>query len=184
MSTGKYLIAAALAATSFPAIGAVVVVGSSAARQCYESAASPLHPTAGAVARCNDALSNEGTSFDDTVATYVNRGILKLRSGQTDDAIADFDTAMRMNPNQPEAYLNKGAALINQNNPRDALPLFTVALERNTNRPAMAHFGRAMANEDLGNISEAYRDYQRAAQLEPEWPDAQTELARFRVVPR
>ena len=91
---------------------------------------------------------------------------------------------MEMNPSQPEAYLNKGAALISQNNPREALPLFTVALERNTNRPAIAHFGRAIANEDLGNITEAYRDYQRAALLEPEWADAQTELARFRVVPR
>ena len=62
--------------------------------------------------------------------------------------------------------------------------MFTVALERNTARPAMAHFGRAMANEDLGNIPEAYRDYRRAAELEPGWTDVQTELARFQVVPR
>lgn len=184
MATRKLLIAAALAATSFPATGAVVVVGSSAARSCFEAAASEIYPSRAAMTRCNEAIGSEATSFDDVVATHVNRGILKLRTGMTEAAIADFDRAMEMNPAQPEAYLNKGAALIRLNNPRDALPLFTVALERNTNRPAIAHFGRAMANEDLGNITEAYRDYQRAVQLEPEWADAQTEFARFRVVPR
>jgi len=184
MATRTILIAAALAATSFPAIGSVIVVGSSAARQCYESADSPVAPSARAIDRCNEAIAATAIPFDDVVATYVNRGILKLRSGQIDAAIADFDTAMEMNPNQPEAYLNKGAALIRLNNARDALPLFTVALERHTNRPAMAHFGRAIANEDLGNIPAAYSDYRRAAELEPEWADAQAELARFRVVPR
>ncbi len=184
MATRKILIAAALAATSFPAIGAVVVLGGSPARQCYESAASPIHPSADDITRCNEAIATASVPFDDIVATYVNRGILKLRSGRTAEAIADFDRAMEMNPGQPEAYLNKGAALIRLNNPRDALPLFTVALERNTNRPAMAHFGRAIANEDLGNIPAAYSDYRRAAELEPEWADAQVELARFRVVPR
>ncbi len=184
MATRKILIAAALAATSFPAIGAVVVVGSSAARQCYESAASPVDPSARSIDRCNEAIATASIPYDDVVATYVNRGILKLRSGQVVQAIADFDVAMEMDPNQPEAYLNKGAALIRQNNPRDALPLFTVALERNTNRPAIAHFGRAIANEDLGNIPAAYHDYRRAAELEPGWADAQTELARFQVVPR
>ena len=121
-------------------------------------------------------------SAHDTVATHVNRGILRLRRNQIDAAIADFDQAIRLDPRQPEAYLNKGAALIRLNNPTEALRLFTVAIEYHTRRPEIAHFGRAIANESLGNVRAAYDDYRRASELDPDWSDPQTELRRFRVV--
>ena len=128
-------------------------------------------------------------SFGDTVAveyesvaTHVNRGILRLRRGLIDEAISDFDAAMALDPNQPEAYLNKGAALMQRQNASEAAQLFTVALEHNTQRPAVAHYGRAMANEELGNVREAYHDYQMASQLAPDWAAPRADLQRFRVV--
>jgi tetratricopeptide (TPR) repeat protein len=113
----------------------------------------------------------------------VNRGILRLRRGGVDEAVADFDQAIALDPNQPEAYLNKGAALIQRQNPSEALRLFTVALDRHTSRPAIAHYGRAVANEQLGNVREAYDDYLAASELAPDWADPRTELQRFRVSP-
>lgn len=182
MAKAKYLIAALFAAASVPALGSVIVVGNSSARMCYEAADSPSHPTLRNVRDCDAALIEEAMSQHDRVATYVNRGILRLRRGQVDGAIADFDEAMSLNPRQPEAYLNKGAALIRLENPSEALQLFTAALEYNTVRPEIAHFGRAIANEELGNIRAAYQDYRRASELDPNWQDPRTELARFRVV--
>jgi len=184
MATGKVLIAAALAASSNPALAGIVTVGSSSARLCYETAESMVYPSPRAMARCDEALDEPGISRRDVVATYVNRGILKLRRGRIEAAIADFDTALELDPRQPEAYLNKGAALVRQGHEREALPLFTVALEHRTNRPALAHFGRAIALEELGDVAAAYRDYRRAAELEPDWQEARLELARFRVEPR
>ena len=128
------------------------------------------------------AFSEEALSQRDIVATHVNRGILRLRRGQVDAAIADFDQAITLDPRQPEAYLNKGAALIRLENPAEAQRLFTVALERNTQRPEIAHFGRAIANEELGNLRAAYNDYQRASQLDPNWQEPRIELSRFRIV--
>ena len=84
----------------------------------------------------------------------------------------------------PEAYLNKGAALIRAENPGGALPLFTASLERNTARPEIAHYGRAIANESLGNARAAYDDYRRASELRPEWDEPLVELRRFRIVER
>ena len=139
---------------------------------CFEAADSPMLPSNRAVQYCNTALSEEALSRHDTVATHVNRGILRLRRGQVEAAIADFDTAIEMDPNQPESYLNKGAALIRQNNAADARQLFSIALERNTTRPAIAHFGRAIANEELGNVREAYHDYRRASELDPTYSRA------------
>lgn len=182
MARSSYVLAATLAALSVPAIGAVTVVGNSSARMCFEAADSPMHPANRDLQHCDLALAEEALSRHDTVATHVNRGILRLRRGQVEAAIADFDRAIEMDPNQPESYLNKGAALIRQNEAAEALQLFTIALERNTRRPAIAHFGRAIANEELGNVRAAYQDYRRASELDPDWDDPRTELRRFRVV--
>ncbi len=184
MINGKLVLACLLAAGAAPASAAVFVIGSSDARFCYEAADSPLLPSVRDVRRCDEALLHEALSQYEIVATHVNRGILRLRRGLTDEAVADFDRAIALDPAQPEAYLNKGAALIRRQNPAEALPLFTVALERNTSRPAIAHYGRAVANEALGNLAAAYRDYLRASELDPDWADPRTELARFTVVGR
>jgi len=182
MAKGRYLFAALLAAAPVPAFASVIVVGNSNARMCYEAADAPSAPTLRDLRDCDAALGEEALSEHDRVATFVNRGILRLRRGHADMAIADFDAAMALDPRQPEAYLNKGAALIRLENPSEALQLFTAALEYNTQRPEIAHFGRAIANEELGNIRAAYQDYRRASELDPDWQDPRTELARFRVV--
>jgi tetratricopeptide (TPR) repeat protein len=173
-------IAACAAAT--PAQAGVVVVGNSSARFCFESADSPALPGLSDLRTCDDALQREVLTNYETVATHVNRGILRLRRGMIDAAVADFDRAIALDPNQPEAYLNKGAALVRRDNSREALNLFTIALERNTTRPALAHYARAIANETLGNLNAAYRDYREASRLEPTWNEPRVELARFRVV--
>jgi tetratricopeptide (TPR) repeat protein len=171
-----------LGAAASAAPASVTVIGNSNARLCYEAADSPLVPRVTDVQICDEALMRDALARFETVATHVNRGILKLRLGRTDEAIADFDRAIVVDPDQPEAYLNKGAALIRLNNAREALPLFTVALERRTSRPEIAHYGRGVAYEALGNLAAAYRDYRRASELKPDWEEPRAELARFRVV--
>jgi tetratricopeptide (TPR) repeat protein len=172
----------AACATAAPASAAVVVLGNTDARMCYEAADSPMLPAARDVRRCDDALLREPLSSYEVVATHVNRGILRLRRGMIDPAIADFDRAIALDPDQPEAYLNKGAALLRRENAAEAMTLFTTALERNTTRPALAHYGRAIANETLGNLNAAYRDYRAASQIAPDWREPRLELARFRVI--
>ena len=182
MATARYLLAALLASASFPALGAVTVIGNSSARICFEAADSPMMPTPGDLRYCDEALTQNALSRHDEIATHVNRGILRLRRNQIEESIADFDDAISLDPRQPEAYLNKGAALIRQDNPTEALNLFTVALDYHTRRPEIAHFGRAIANESLGNVRAAYEDYRAASELAPNWQDPQNELRRFRVV--
>jgi len=182
MANRKLILAALVAAISVPASAAVTVLGANSARLCFEAADSPMMPQSREMQFCDEALRNQTLTRYEIVASHVNRGILRLRRNQVDDAIADFDSAIAIDPEQPEAYLNKGAALIRRQNPEGALTLFTVALERNTSRPALAHYGRAVANEALGNLPAAYRDYRRASELDPGWNEPRVELTRFRVV--
>ena len=184
MVTNRCLIAALLAATSIPAGASIAVIGASSARLCYEAADSASLPTRRDFQRCTEALDEVGITRHDLVATYVNRGILRLRRNLVAEAIADFDQALALDPEQPEASLNKGSALMRQDNATAALPLFTAALDHRTNRPALAYMGRAIAYETLGDARAAYRDYRMANRLEPNWPAPRTELQRFRVVTR
>lgn len=182
MRNRKLILAALVTASAIPAAASVVVIGSTNARLCYEAADSPSLPLPRSLRECDEALLRENLTQYERVATHVNRGILLLRRNLVDSAISDFDRAIDLDPEQPEAYLNKGAAMIRRQDPASAMQLFTVALERNTRRPAVAHYGRAVANEALGNIPAAYRDFRRASELDPEWREPRTELARFRVV--
>lgn len=172
--------AAALLAAA-PAFAAVTVLGSSAARLCFEAAESKASPGREAFARCNEAIDGEALSNDDRVATHVNRGILRSRTGDTAGALRDFEMASTLDPHEPEAYLNKGMVLMRQSSADAALPLFTMALEKRTRRPALAYYGRGVAHEDLGDVRRAYFDYRAATQADPKWKDPQVELARFQV---
>ncbi len=177
----KFLLTTAVIAVAAPAGAAVTVIGSSSARMCYEAAESPSLPDRAAIDFCNEALDAEVLTNSDRVATHVNRGILKSRLGISQEAMADFDAALSLDPNQPEAYLNKGVVLIRQDSADAALPLFTIALEKNTRRPAIAYYGRGIAHEELGNLRSAYSDYKRAAAEDPKWKDPQRDIARFVV---
>ena len=181
MIHSKFLVAASFAALSIPASAALTVIGASSARLCYE-AAETRSPAPSALEWCDRALEEEALTRNDEVATFVNRGILKLRSGKVDESVADFDTALELDRNEPEAYLNKGMAFLHSPaRAEEAIALFDEALAKKTKRPAIAHYGRAVAHEAQGRVKQAYLDYREASRLEPKWDQPKIELTRFRV---
>jgi tetratricopeptide (TPR) repeat protein len=172
-----------LVVAAAPASGSIMVLGDSIGHACYASARAQLG-TRTALADCNTALESGKLSFEDTVATYVNRGIVKIHAGDHQAAIADFDRSIRLDPNQPESYLNKGSALLRLGGrSQEAVGLFDEAIQRKTRRPELAYFGRAIAHEDNGNLNAAYHDYRRARDLAPRWDLPAREMSRFQVRP-
>lgn len=177
-----FLFAAAALLVASPAAGAVTVLGNSSARLCYEAAEARGSPSINLVRMCDQAMSEEGLSDYDLVATLVNRGILKARLGNLNEAIVDYDAALDRDPNEAEAYLNKGFALLHlPDAAQQARPMFDNALAKRTRRPELAYYGRAVANELTGEVRAAYEDYRQASLLNPKWQDPKAELARFSV---
>ena len=101
MGNGKFLAAALLAAFPLPASASVIVVGSSSARLCYEAADSAAMPSRRDLTLCDAAFAEPSISHSDTVATYVNRGIVKLRRGAV-TRYRRFDSAIAIDPRQPD----------------------------------------------------------------------------------
>jgi tetratricopeptide (TPR) repeat protein len=184
MMIGKALFAAGAAFAIAGAADAhsIPVLGTNAdAVACYRAADSEARRP-DAVALCSTALrSTELTSYDQ-VATFVNRGIVRFRLEDYDAAIDDFDAAMQLEPNQPDAMINRGITMLAAGQDIDAsVRYINGGLERNPQRPWVGYYGRAVANELAGRDSAAYRDYRRAQQLQPGWALPRQALARFTV---
>ena len=164
-----------------PAGASVTVIGNSLGVSCYEAARARNYSQE-SLNFCDQAFASGMLSARDEVATYVNRGVIKLVGGRFDEAIADFDRATALDPTEPEAYLNKGSALLRKNaDARQAITLFDQALQRKTKRPEIAYYARAAAYEETGDVRAAYLDYQRAQQAAPRWDLPARELSRFSI---
>lgn len=179
-------IAAAAFAASLVVTGsssaAVLVLGDGLAGQCSLAALRPGASING-VSACNQALRDEALSPRDRAATYVNRGVLRLRTRSFDRAIDDFDAALHINPNLGEALVNRGAARIGQHRYADALRDLERGADLGASEPEKAWYNRGLAHEGLGDLTSAWRAYTRASELKPDWDAPKRELARFTVRP-
>lgn len=179
-----FAIAAAASLWASAALADVTIIGNGLAADCSAAARSVAGngpSRAEAVQQCTLALQNEALTPHETAATYVNRGVLHLASRDFASARADFDSALRVEPNLAEALTNRGAALIGQGQAAQAISEINRGLQLGAMEPEKAYFNRAIAEERLGDLKSAYYDYRKALDLKPDWPLPKTELARFHV---
>ena len=178
------LVAAALAATGSGTAAdaaATILGGSSAGRDCY-LAAEFKRETKASLDTCSRALDLDSLNRRDRAATLVNRGIIHMQARDLENAVADYRSAIAMDPALAEAHVNLGIALLHRGGQdKAAIDSLTRALEMKPDRPEVALYTRAVAHEMLGNVREAYEDYAAAAALAPDWKEPAEQLKRFSV---
>lgn len=177
-------IAAGIASFALPLSAthaAVITVGGPLSRLCYEAALAQ-DDRQSAIDGCTRSLDEEALLRSDRAGTYVNRGILRMSRGEDAAADADFDSALALDRDLPEAWLNKGFIRLRQGDGRDALPLLQEGIKRNPNRRALAIFARGVAYEQIGQFDSAYADLKRAHEIEPGWALPTKYLSHYRVV--
>ena len=173
-------VSAAALTTALPASAGIMTIGGSYAEGCFK-AAEQHSRTLESLNTCDRAFTEEALSRDDELATYVNRGILRMLRDDYARAHTDFSTAMAMNPNRSEPYMNLAILQLRNGKSAEAVPLFSKAIELGTELPEVAYYGRALANEDVGDVRAAYADLQRATSLKPRWDAPARDLARYQV---
>lgn len=70
---------------------------------------------AGGLSDCNRALALADRRNPDNATLWANRGMVRLRQGTYDKAIADFDDALEKQPKNVRALYGRGVARIRQN---------------------------------------------------------------------
>jgi tetratricopeptide (TPR) repeat protein len=160
---------------------AVTVLGNGAAHSCYQYAEFG-GSSSDSVTTCDFALEQTTLAVKDRAATFVNRGILRARRNEPENALADYDHGIALNPSLGEAYVDRGAIMIVLKRYDDALADLDKGISLGANLPQIAYYDRAIVDEALGNIRAAYEDYKKAAEIQPDFILATDKLARFRVV--
>jgi Tfp pilus assembly protein PilF len=114
------------------------------------------------------------TLWGDTLAknpqcwmAHNNLGTVFLREGKVSGAIAHFDQALEIKPDDAEAHTNLGIALYQTGKREEAMEHFQQALRINPNK-AEAHGNLGIALAQTGKIEEAIAHYERALRIKPD----------------
>lgn len=102
---------------------------------------------------------------------YNIRGAALGKSGRYDDAIADFNRALQINPRFAQAYANRGLVYRLKGDDANALEDYNRALRVNP-QYANAHIRRGNVYRRQNQLALALEDYNRAIQIDRTDPEA------------
>jgi Tfp pilus assembly protein PilF len=106
-----------------------------------------------------------GASAGDAQA-YTTRGQALARSGKTEEALAEFDKAITLDPHNADGLYSRGLLYQGQKQHQLAIDDFTVANGLTPQR-AEPLLGRAISYLALDKVKEAAADLDEAAQADP-----------------
>jgi tetratricopeptide (TPR) repeat protein len=114
-----------------------------------------------------------------TSGSYVahnNLGDVLHEEGRMDEAIAQYQEAMQIDPDYADANLNFGNILLEKGRLDEAIVHFQKALQ---NRPDFVNAYNSLGNalHQEGRMDEAIAQYQKALQINPDFTDAHHNLA-------
>jgi tetratricopeptide (TPR) repeat protein len=176
-----FLGAAFLAAALAPAQAqTIVTLGKGYAHDCFAYAKAGVDPYDG-VEVCNQAIDREPLTVKDRAATFDNRGVMLDQLGRLEKAYADFQQSMTLDPKLGDPYVNLGSVMIKQKRYDEALESINKGIELGMSFPHIGYYDRAVAYQLLGRFKEAYYDYKKTLELEPNFTQASERLKDFVV---
>lgn len=112
---------------------------------------------------------NEANVKDATrrqIEEIVGRGVMKVAKGDLAGAIADYDRALELAPNEPVAYVNRGLAYAAQKKFERAIVDYDRAIALNPKDPK-AYINRGVAFREMQQPQKALEEYRQAIALAP-----------------
>ncbi len=158
------------------------VIGSnSIAQECYR--ASTAAALSGFASRsdvevCSKAVAHGNLKRRDLIATYVNRGVINTALQDFRAAAKDYNRAIGMDDEVPEAYVNRGNLWFMAERYQEAIADYDQALKFGFSQPYVALLNRGMVREIIGELDAAKADYLAALEKREGWEVAKQKLAR------
>ena len=98
-------------------------------------------------------------------------GYLRVEESRLEEAIANYDESLRLNPDSAEAFNNRGIAKNRLRRHEEAIADYDESLRLNPDS-AEAFNNRGIAKNDLGRHEEAIADYDESLRLNPDSAEA------------
>jgi tetratricopeptide (TPR) repeat protein len=125
-----------------------------------------------------DAFTEEIQRNPRSAAAWNDRAVARVRLGDLNGALRDYNRAIELTPDDAEIYFNRGNALVAAGQYADALADFNRAIDLSPTS-ARALFNRGTTYALAGQPDAARRDWQAAVALEPD-PYAKASMRRVR----
>ncbi|MDZ7991789.1 MAG: tetratricopeptide repeat protein [Nostoc sp. EfeVER01] len=129
-----------------------------------------------AIPRFKNALhqvSETNVSTLNKEAVYFYRGVCYYNNSNFNEAIADYNQAIKLKPDFVEAYNNRGNTYAKQGNYTQAFTDYNKAINLNPNL-AEAYNGRGIVYRNQGKYTQALVDFNKAIELKPNNAEAYT----------
>jgi tetratricopeptide (TPR) repeat protein len=132
---------------------------------------------------CSGSFRKQGgsitTSFASAAAPsageHLNRGVDYAKQGQLDKAIAEFEEAIKLDPNYVEAHVNLGIGYAKQGMFDKAIAAYEEAIRLDPDI-AEAHYNLGLAYAKQGMFDKAIPQYEEALKLNPDDADTHWNL--------
>jgi len=98
--------------------------------------------------------------------TRYDQGVFFQQQGQHEEAIAEYDEAIHLDPQYVDAYTNRGIAHQNLGQHERAIQDYDAAIRLNSRDP-LAYSNRGSVYHALGQFQRAIQDYDEAIRLDP-----------------
>ena len=119
------------------------------------------------LAACGDAskpAASPGADMEATATAYYEAGLAHFAKGDLERAIADYDSAIELNPERVNAYINRGIAYFVKGDYDLAIADYDAAIDLNPNFDN-PYYNRGLAFAKLGDLDRAIADYSKAIDL-------------------
>jgi tetratricopeptide (TPR) repeat protein len=123
-----------------------------------------------------DTLANNPLSW----IAHSNLGVALLNKGRLDDAVTQYQKALEICPNYPDAHNNLGFALFQKGQLDDAVAQYQKALEINPNF-AQVHNNLGNALVQKRQLDEAIAQFEMAVGINPDYAQAHYDLGNALV---
>jgi tetratricopeptide (TPR) repeat protein len=119
-----------------------------------------------AIEACTRLYENEGLGARNRAIALGNRGAAFKLMGRYDEALADFDLAIELDPKNPQYRCQRGDALVRKRQFDEAIAAYSEALKLSP-KNGWAFHGRGTANLAKGDGAAAAADFTQALRARP-----------------
>ena len=110
-----------------------------------------------AIKECTEQVNAPSIFSDMKAIAYVNRGVAYANKGFPEQAVADYNKAIDIDPTYAFAYNNRGIVSLQQSLHERAIDDFTKAISLKPDF-TFAYYNRAFAYKKEGRFSDAIKD--------------------------